>query len=99
MLPHERSLVAKYAGRPFVVVGVSAEPSREALRRAEEKLRLPWRSWWDGPNGPIAAAWGVGQYPTFVLLDKRGAVRFRHAGGLPPKELEARIEGLLDEAP
>ncbi len=97
MLPHERSLVARYEGHPFVVLGINAEPTREALQRVEEKLRLPWRSWWDGPGGPMTMAWGVDVYPTVFLLDRNGAVRFHHAGPLAPQELEARIERLLEE--
>ena len=79
------------------MLGVNAERSREVLRQVQEKEALPWRSLWDGPGGPIAAAWGVDGYPYFFLIDHRGAIRYQHAGA-PSGELEANVEELVKEA-
>ena len=74
MLPRERSLAKRFEGRPFVVLGVNAEASAEALRRAEEKEHLPFRSWWDGLRGPIATAAGrLDATGTFTLTMPPGA--------------------------
>src|SRR5437868_4337577 len=97
MLPRERSLAKRFEGQPFVVLGVNAERSAEALRRAEEKEHLPFRSWWDGPRGPIATAWGVDRYPAHFLLDHKGAVRYKHFGLLTEGQLADKIEELLKE--
>jgi hypothetical protein len=91
--------VKRFAGRPFVVLGVNAEPSAEALRKVEAKEGLPWRSWWDGPRGPIAQVWGVDSFPTLFLIDQRGGVRFHHVGVLPESVLAEKIEQLLKEVP
>jgi hypothetical protein len=89
--------VRKYAQEPFALLGVNADASREQLRRTQEKEQLPWRSWWDGPDGPISAAWGVDRFPTAYLLDPRGEVRFRHVGVAEPGAVEAEVDRLLGE--
>jgi hypothetical protein len=99
MLPRERSLVKRFEGKPFVVLGVNAEPSREELRRAEEKEHLPFRSWWDGPHGPTAAVWGVDRFPAQFLIDHTGAVRYKHFGLISDGPLAEKIEELLKEVP
>src|SRR3954468_20924891 len=98
MYGHERSLVQRYQGQPFVLLGVNADPDPDVLRQTQEKKHLPWRSWWDGPDGKIARQWGVTSFPTLFLLDHRGTVRRRFDGGPDPAELDREIEQLLQEA-
>jgi peroxiredoxin len=98
LIPHERSLVEQYAKRPFVVLGVNTDPSRALLRRTQEKEHLPWRSWWDGPSGPIALRWQVDALPTLFLIDHKGVIREHFEGAPPAKELDRLIEALVKEA-
>jgi hypothetical protein len=98
MFPHERSLVQRYEQQPFALLGVNLDASQEILRKTEEKDRLNWRSWWDGPMGPISAGWKVEGLPTLFLIDHRGVIRFESLGPPKPHELEKRIEELLREA-
>ena len=39
-----------------------------------------WRSWWDGgkTGGPIASRWDVHGWPTIIVLDETGVIRFKH---------------------
>jgi hypothetical protein len=76
MYPHERSLVAKYQGRPFAIVGVNSDDNREELKQAIIKENITWRSFWDGgsPDGPIARAWDVNGWPTLYLIDHNGNI-------------------------
>jgi hypothetical protein len=98
MFDHERSLVQHYEGRPFALLGVNVDRRREALERQERQLGLAWRSWWDGPRGPIAASWKIECLPSIYLIDHNGQVRFECAGAPKPEELEQRIEQLVQEA-
>src|SRR5437588_11151899 len=98
MFPHERSLVEKYRDRPFVLLGVNTDVSRERLRAAQDKEHLNWRSWWDGGDGAITTAWGVDGLPAVFLLDHRGVIRFTSQGPPEPGELEKQIEQLVQEA-
>jgi thiol-disulfide isomerase/thioredoxin len=98
LIPHERSLVQQYANKPFVLLGINTDETREQLQKTQAKEKLNWRSWWDGPSGPIAAQWKVDAVPTLYLIDHKGAIRFESRGVPDAKELEQRIEKLVHEA-
>src|SRR5437764_14713563 len=99
MLPHERSLVQRLENKPFVLLGVSHDPERFILKRAEEEKNIPWRSWWDGPPGPIGNRWGIEYLPTFYLIDHKGVVRFSYEGRPEdPEDLDRAINKLVAEA-
>jgi hypothetical protein len=97
MFDHERSLVLRMQGRPFKLLGVSVDRRREVLERQEAALGLAWRSWWDGPGGPIARAWKVEALPSLYLIDAKGDIRYEYTGALDGAELDRRIEQLLAE--
>jgi peroxiredoxin len=95
MYPHERSLVKRLEGKPFVLLGVNSD-SKERLHRAMKKENITWHSWWDGggTDGPIAKAWNVKGWPTIYVLDPKGVIRHRD---LRDKELDDAIDTLLNE--
>lgn len=95
MVPHERSLVQRYAGRPFALLGVSLDAEREEVVQACARNGATWPSWWDGADGPIARQWGIRSLPNVFVLDHRGVVRYRQVRGA---ELEAAVERLVREA-
>lgn len=97
MFDHERALIEKYRDKSFVLLGVNADSSPFELKRIQEQAGLPWRSFWDGPNGPIATVWGVDRFPAFFLIDREGIVRWRHLGVPPEGELEKQIEEAFKE--
>ena len=97
MLPHERSLVEYYRNAPFAMLGVNTDSSREAMAQAQERLKVPCRSWWDR-GLRICNEWDVESLPAVFLLDHRGVIRFSAKGAPPPDELEHQIEELLREA-
>ena len=96
MYPHERSLVKKFEGKPFVILGVNSDP-KDRLRKAIKKENMTWRSWWDGGDteGPIQKAWNIRSWPTTYLLDSKGVIRFKDQR---EQGLELAIESLLREA-
>jgi hypothetical protein len=79
---HERSLVARYAGRPFVLLGVNLDP--DPTRRAEQ--------------AEAASRWGVHGLPAVFLIDARGVVRLACEGLPDIDQLDRKIEELLKEA-
>src|SRR2546423_1617437 len=48
MYPHERSLVKKFEGRPFAIIGVNSDDDREVLKERMKAEQITWRSFWDG---------------------------------------------------
>lgn len=95
--PHEKQLVSRHRNDPFVLIGVNGDPTPELLKRTETQAGLTWVSIWDGPGGPLCRQWNVELFPSFVLLDATGKVRWRHTGVPSEGELEHQISRLLDE--
>ena len=94
MYPHERSLVKRLAGKPFVLLGINSDRDREQLKKTVRKERITWRSWWDDGriDGPIQTKWQVDQRPAVYVLDAKGVIRHKDVTG---EELDAAIDGLL----
>lgn len=98
MFAHERSLVQKFEGKPFALLGVNADERREKLRNTEQKEHLNWRSWWDGPFGPIAMRWKIEGMPMLYLIDHKGQVRWENLGVPDLQRMDTLIEQLIEEA-
>jgi hypothetical protein len=100
MYPHERSLVKRLEGKPFVLIGVNSDPDRAELKVVMDKEKITWRSFWNGgsPGGPISSRWDVSDWPTLFLLDARGVIRHRHVGSPGGKKLDDEIDNLVAEA-
>ena len=99
MYPHERSLVKRLEGKPFVLLGVNSDP-KERLRKAVKQENITWRSWWDGGNtsGPIASQWGIRGWPTLFLIDHKGVIRQKYVGSPGEEALNKEIDKLVREA-
>jgi peroxiredoxin len=96
----EQALVKRLAGRPFVLLGVSADGDRVAARKLAETEGLSWPSWWDAgtAGGPIATRWEVEVWPTLFLIDHKGILRHLNAGWPSEKELGEAVDALVREA-
>ena len=96
MFPHERSLVKKMEGKPFVLIGVNSDRDREAIKQVIKQEKITWRSFWNGggTQGPISTEWGIRAWPTIYVLDAHGMIRYRVSRA---EELEQAVELLLGE--
>ena len=104
MYPHERSLVKAMENKPFVLIGINSDPSKDVLKKVIADEKMTWRSFWDGGNtsGPIATKWNVHGWPTLYLLDGKGVIRYKGdylQGRTSRQDKSGRREiHLLDEA-
>ena len=95
MVPHERELVKRLEGKPFVLLGINADETdrREKARKAARDEHMDWPSFWDGGfNGPIQIRYNVDHYPTLYVLDPKGVIRYIDVRG---KDLDQAIDTLL----
>lgn len=97
LIPHEKALVERFKDRPFALLGVNSDSDREKLQATMEKQGITWRSWWDGGKigGPIARRWDVAGWPTIIVVDDRGVIRYKNFPHYAHKELADAIDHLL----
>ncbi len=70
----------RLAAEPFALVGVNSDRERAEAAEAMRANGLVWPSFHDGQGGPIARAWRIRGWPTIVLIDADGIIRFRSVG-------------------
>jgi thiol-disulfide isomerase/thioredoxin len=100
MIPHEKSLVKRLDGKPFVLIGVSADYTLDDLKRFDASEGLPWRNFWD-KSGDFGQQWKIRGYPTMIVLDHEGNEVTRVVGAGRPNEakLDAAIDAALKKVP
>ena len=94
MVPHERTLVKRLEGKPFALLGVNLDNTREEQKKSEEKNQITWRSFFDGRTGPIAKTWNIRFLPTIYVLDDKGVIRYK---GVRDQEMDKAVDALLKE--
>jgi hypothetical protein len=97
MVPHERELIARMAGKPFALLGVNSDEAgdRDKVKAATREKQMTWPSWWDGGfRGAIQTAYNVSHWPTVFVLDPRGVIRYIDVRG---HELDQAVDTLLAE--
>ena len=97
MYPHERSLVKRLEGKPFVLLGVNSDQDRAELKKVLVKEKITWRSFWNGPQSKISNEWVVEGWPTLFVIDAKGVIRHRHVGNPGDKTLDEEIDKLVAE--
>jgi thiol-disulfide isomerase/thioredoxin len=97
MVPHERELVERHRGKPFVLLGVNCGDTRDVAKATMEKQQMTWRCWWDGEEtrGLIETDYDVPHWPRVFVIDAEGVIR-----AIDPEadELDRTIETLLQAA-
>jgi len=95
MLQYERSLVEKWKGEPFALVGVNTDPP-ETLSKLVKDGTVTWRNFRDEKvGGEISGKWDIVGWPTVYLLDHKGVIR--HVG-LHGEDLDQALTKLIKEA-
>jgi thiol-disulfide isomerase/thioredoxin len=91
MIPHERELVKRLVGKPFVLVSISADDQKQTVTEFLKKEPMPWTHWW---NGAIIEDWNVEYFPTIYVLDAKGVIRYKDVRG---EEMDKAVDTLLKE--
>ncbi|HZU36129.1 MAG TPA: redoxin domain-containing protein, partial [Gemmataceae bacterium] len=92
MYPHEKELVQRMKGRPFVMLGVNCDDNASLARQAVAQEGLTWNSWADGSRGPINDRWQIDGYPTIFVLDGKGIIRHKFTSAPDNAELDAAVD-------
>jgi len=79
-VPTLRDLQKKHAKDAFVLLSVSSDSDEAVVRAFADKNHLAWPQYWDRDR-KVQQAFDVRAFPTYVLIDDEGVVRFRTTGG------------------
>ena len=101
MIPQLRDWHERYAARGLTIVGVHSpeffwEKPHGKVVEATRRLGVAYPVVQDN-DFAIWNRYGVRAWPTLLLVDKRGVVRYRHIGEGAYEETEAMIRRLLAE--
>jgi thiol-disulfide isomerase/thioredoxin len=96
-LPHEKELAKRLEGKPFALLGVNCDRTKEKARAVLEKENISWPNWYDGDSGAtgqgaIAAHYHIQGLPTVYVLDGDGIIRAKDVRG---EALDRAVEKLL----
>jgi thiol-disulfide isomerase/thioredoxin len=94
LVPHEVKLCKRLEGKPFVMVGVDFDATREELKKGEKENGITWRSFHDGRQGPIGEKWHIQAIPAIYVLDAKGVIRYKD---VREKKLDEAVDFLLKE--
>ncbi len=97
-IPRERDLVDRLKGKPFALLGVNCDADKPAAIKALASERITWPNWHDGgpESGPIVARYHVRSFPTVLVLDAQGLIRFKDLHG---DAIDQAVDNLLGEMP
>ena len=80
-VPELRSLHKRYSkeGSPFVLIGISSDSDEAEWKEFTEKNKMIWPQYRD-KDRRIQRAFGVRAFPTYIVIDHEGVVRFQSVG-------------------
>ncbi len=99
-VPMLRNLNKKYSGKAFELVGISSDDDVDVWKTFIAGQKMNWSEYIDLQRN-VLDSFKVDSFPTYVVLDKDGVVRFRQSGIGPTTEgdLEEAIGKALKREP
>ena len=92
-------LQRKHKNEPMVILGVSADRDQAPWKEFIEKNKLDWTHFYD-ERRMMANRFAVNGYPTYILIDHEGIIRYRQQGWNPDvdSQIEGEIRSMLKKA-
>lgn len=78
-VPMLRDLNKKYSGKAFELVGVSSDDDADVWKTFLQAQHMDWPDYLDASD-EVQRAFKIESFPTFIVLDKDGVIRFRQSG-------------------
>jgi thiol-disulfide isomerase/thioredoxin len=78
-VPILRDLNKKYTGKPFQLVGISSDNDEDVWKTFIQAQHMDWSEYID-LSDEVLQAFKVESFPTYIVLDKDGVIRFRQSG-------------------
>lgn len=94
-VPILRNVQRKYAAKAFQLVGISSDEDEDAWKRFVESQHMDWTEYLDS-SGELQQAFKIESFPTFIVVDKDGVIRFRQSG--VGSETQSDLEDAINRA-
>lgn len=78
-VPSVRALQKKFAGKDVQIIGISSDDDEEVWRTFLKAQQMTWSEFLD-LDGTMQTAFNIESFPTYVVLDKDGVIRYRQSG-------------------
>jgi len=78
-IPVVRSLQKKYTGKNFQIVGISSDDDEDVWKTFIKAQQMSWSEYID-LSGKVQESFKIDSFPTYILLDKDGVIRYRQSG-------------------
>ncbi len=100
-IPHERSLVEKYKGRPFAMIGINFGEDGGNVAAMEKKFGVTWRSFSnldDALPPDLVDDLDLQAAGYMMLIDSKGIIRYKGSELAFASKLDTELEALVQEA-
>jgi thiol-disulfide isomerase/thioredoxin len=94
MIPQEQRLIKQYQGRPFALLSICNDESRETAQKTAAAHKMEWPCWFDGQDGPIARNWNVLGWPAIYILNEKGVIVAKQLRG---DSLDTKLAELMEK--
>jgi thiol-disulfide isomerase/thioredoxin len=78
-VPMLKNLQKKYAARPFQLVSISSDDEEDVWRTFVQAQHMNWSEYLDS-SSELQEAFKIDSFPTYIVVDKDGVIRFRQSG-------------------
>ncbi|HZD95985.1 MAG TPA: redoxin family protein, partial [Candidatus Sulfotelmatobacter sp.] len=78
-VPILRNINKKYTSKAFQLIGISSDDDEDVWRTFIDAQHMNWSEYID-LSGDVLEAFKVESFPTYIVLDKDGVVRYRQSG-------------------
>jgi|GEM_PF-872294 len=78
-IPSVRALQKKFAGKDVQIIGISSDDDEEVWRTFLKAQQMTWSEFLD-LDGTMQTAFNIESFPTYIVLDKDGVIRYRQSG-------------------
>ncbi len=65
------------SGKQVKVIGINMDSKREKAKSVVEQIEFQGTTILEGRDGPIATAWNINSWPTVIVVDSDGVIRYR----------------------
>lgn len=87
----------RFAGRDVEIISISSDTDQQAWKTFIAKHQMSWPESID-LSGKMQEMFQVRAFPTYIVVDRQGIIRYRHSGFSATNGTEGRLEDAIKKA-